>query len=159
MIGIYWRTLTFKKSVIYLTKVNYTAYNYTQCNSTRTCLIMNIESILALHLFPLFTYRSMQGVPNLLHHGSENEDMKRVPNITLNYSDDGDSNEAHMGLPVETTYDENSQDGNSEHQEIPGKHNVKHHRPEHLPVAPLPLPEHHQADIGNQGVARHHYDN
>jgi len=104
---------------------------------------------------------SMQGVPNLPHHGSENEDIKRVPNITLNYSDDdGDSNEAHMGLPVETTYDENSHDGNLEHQEIPGKHDVlQHHLPERLPVAPLPLPEHHQANNGNQGVARHHYDN
>ena len=137
------------------------------------CIITG--SILALHIFPLFTYRSMQGVPNLLHHGSENEDMKRVPNITLNYSDDEDSNEAHMGLPVETTYDENSHDGNPEHQENPGKHNVQqhHHRPENLPVAPLPLPEHHQANNrdrlvpvpgrslannGNQGVARHHYD-
>lgn len=103
----------------------------------------------------------MQGVPNLPHHGSENEDIKRVPNITLNYSDDdGDSNEAHMGLPVETTYDENSHDGNLEHQETPGKHDVQqHHLPERLPVAPLPLPEHHQANNGNQGVARHHYDN
>ena len=27
MKGIYWRTLTFKKSVIYLIKVNYTLYN------------------------------------------------------------------------------------------------------------------------------------
>ena len=33
MKGIYWRTLTFKKSVIYLIKVN-----YTPCNSTWTCL-------------------------------------------------------------------------------------------------------------------------
>ena len=102
----------------------------------------------------------MQGVPNLPHHGSESEDIKRVPNISLNDSDDQDSNEAHMGLPVETTYDENSHDGYLEHQEIPGKHDVQqHHRPEHLPVAPLPLPEHHPATIGNQGVARHHYDN
>ena len=38
MKGIYWRTLTFKKSVIYLIKVNYTSYNYTPCNSTWTCL-------------------------------------------------------------------------------------------------------------------------
>ena len=39
MKGIYWQTLTFKKSVIYLIKVNYTSYNYTPCNSTWTCLI------------------------------------------------------------------------------------------------------------------------
>ena len=29
-----------KKSVIYLTKVNYTSYNYTPCNSTWTCLLL-----------------------------------------------------------------------------------------------------------------------
>ena len=101
----------------------------------------------------------MQGVPNLQHHGSENEDVKRVPNITLNDSDDGDSNEAHMGLPVETTFDENSHDGYPEHQEIPGKHDLQQHHHQTAPVAPLPLPEHHQATNGNQGVARHHYDN
>ena len=39
MKGIYWRTLTFKKSVIYLTKVNYTPYNYTPCNNTWTCIL------------------------------------------------------------------------------------------------------------------------
>ena len=32
------RTLIFKKSVIYLIKVNYTSHNYTLCNSTWTCL-------------------------------------------------------------------------------------------------------------------------
>jgi hypothetical protein len=37
MKGIYWRTITFKKSVIYLKKVNYKSYNYTPCNSTLTC--------------------------------------------------------------------------------------------------------------------------
>ena len=38
MKGIYWPTLTFKKSVIYLIKVNYTSYNYMPCNSsTWTC--------------------------------------------------------------------------------------------------------------------------
>ena len=40
MKGIYWQTLTFKKSVIYLIKVNYTSYNYTPCNSTWTCLLV-----------------------------------------------------------------------------------------------------------------------
>jgi hypothetical protein len=39
MKGIYWRTLTFKKCVIYLIKVNYTSYNYKPCNSTWTCLL------------------------------------------------------------------------------------------------------------------------
>ena len=39
MKGIFWRTLTFKKSVIYPIKVNYTSYNCTPCNSTWTCLI------------------------------------------------------------------------------------------------------------------------
>ena len=39
MKGIYWPTLTFKKSVIYPIKVNYTSNNYTPCNSTWTCLI------------------------------------------------------------------------------------------------------------------------
>ena len=39
MKGIYWWTLTFKKSVIYQIKVNYTSYNYTPCNSTWTCLL------------------------------------------------------------------------------------------------------------------------
>ena len=38
MKGIYWRTLTFKKSVIYPIKVNYTSYNYTPYNSTWMCL-------------------------------------------------------------------------------------------------------------------------
>ena len=38
MKGIYLHTLTFKKSVIYLKKVNYTPYNYTPCNSAWTCL-------------------------------------------------------------------------------------------------------------------------
>ena len=37
MKGIYWRTLTFKKSVIYLIKVNYTSYNYTPCNIVHGC--------------------------------------------------------------------------------------------------------------------------
>ena len=37
MEGIHWRTLTLKKSVIYLIKVNYTLYNYTSCNSTWMC--------------------------------------------------------------------------------------------------------------------------
>jgi hypothetical protein len=40
MKGNYWRTLTFKKGVIYLIKVNYTWYNYTPCNSTWTCLLL-----------------------------------------------------------------------------------------------------------------------
>ena len=39
MKGIYWQTLTFKKSVIYLIKVNYTSYNYMPGNCTWTCLI------------------------------------------------------------------------------------------------------------------------
>ena len=38
MKGIYWRTLTFQKSVIYLVKVNYTSYNYMLCNGTLTHL-------------------------------------------------------------------------------------------------------------------------
>ena len=44
MKGIYWRTLTFKKSVIYLIKVNYTLYNYTPCKSTWTCLMCDFSS-------------------------------------------------------------------------------------------------------------------
>ena len=41
MKGIYLRTLTFKKSVIYLIKVNYTPYNYTLCNNTWMCLMFH----------------------------------------------------------------------------------------------------------------------
>ena len=41
MKGIHWQTLTFKKSVIFLIKVNYTSHNYTACNSTWTCLSLH----------------------------------------------------------------------------------------------------------------------
>jgi hypothetical protein len=39
MKGIHWRALTFKKSGIYLVKLNYTLNNYTPYNSTWMCLI------------------------------------------------------------------------------------------------------------------------
>ena len=44
MKGIYWRSLTFKKSVIYLKKVICTSYNYTPCDSTWTCLLLEYSS-------------------------------------------------------------------------------------------------------------------
>ena len=44
MRAINWRTLTFKKSVIYLIKVNYTSYKYTPCNSTWMCLYTTTNS-------------------------------------------------------------------------------------------------------------------
>ena len=37
-------------SVIYPTKVNYTLYNYTACNSTWTCLISSIETSQVHHI-------------------------------------------------------------------------------------------------------------
>ena len=74
MKGIYWRTLTFKKSVIYLIKVNYTSYNYTPCNSTWTCLIsdgifatyfaMFIQCVLVL-LLHYYYYYTMVGLHNI----------------------------------------------------------------------------------------------
>ena len=47
MKGIYWWTLTFKKSVIYL---NYTSYNYTLC--TWTCLFYNVIKEKHFHSHP-----------------------------------------------------------------------------------------------------------
>jgi hypothetical protein len=62
---IYWRTLTFKKSVICLIKVNYTSYNYTLGNSTWTCLLENAAENLMQHLsvdhLDMLHYRFMTG--------------------------------------------------------------------------------------------------
>ena len=43
MKGIYWQTLTLKKSVIYITKVNYMSYT-PLCNTTWTCLSILVRS-------------------------------------------------------------------------------------------------------------------
>ena len=43
MKGIYWQTLTFKKSVIYITKVNCMSYT-PLCNTTWTCLSILVRS-------------------------------------------------------------------------------------------------------------------
>ena len=51
MKGIYWQTLTFKKSVIYLIKVNYTSYNYTPCNSTWMCLLKYVMKKIRTKVF------------------------------------------------------------------------------------------------------------
>ena len=55
MKGIYLRTLTFKKSVIYLIKVNYTPYNYTPCNSTWTSLLSRDMRIASAYLDLCYT--------------------------------------------------------------------------------------------------------
>ena len=54
MKGIYWPTLTFKKSVIYLIKVNYTSYNDTPFNSRyRNALYNNtIPSCVKRDVYP-----------------------------------------------------------------------------------------------------------
>ena len=57
MKGIYWQTLTFKKSVIYLTKVNYTSYSYMPCNSTWMCLLTTNFLIFSL-IIPTYPWQS-----------------------------------------------------------------------------------------------------
>jgi len=97
---------------------------------------------------------SMQGVPNLSHPGSESESIKCVPNISMDDSDNEDSDGVHRGLPlpVETTFDENSHDNYPAHQEIPGNQNVQHQQRQ---------PENHQLQTNrasHEGVTIHHYD-
>ena len=78
MKGIYWRTLTFKKSVIYLIKVNYTSYNYTPnirwnfrdifCNVYPMCASITTPLLLLLY----------DGWPSQYRHGSRNNTAEAI---------------------------------------------------------------------------------
>ena len=103
--------------------------------------------------FYLF-HSSLQGVPNLPIHGSDNGDIRGFTKIPVNGSDDEDSDEMHAGLPVETTFDENSNDGTNFHQEISGNHHQER------AAEQLPVPEYHQSNISNRRITiETHYDN
>ena len=83
MRGIYWRALTFKKSVIYLIKVNYTSYNYTPCNSTWTCLLSMV--LKAFTLFTLSSHRA-KGIDQEVNHAHSEKmspDSARVRDRSL----------------------------------------------------------------------------
>jgi len=99
---------------------------------------------------------SFHGVPNLPIPGSDDGDIRGFTKIPVNDSDDEDSDEIHAGLPlpVETTFDENSNDDDDNFpQEISGNHHQEQRSAEQLPV-----PEYHQSKSANRGITIETHD-
>ena len=82
--------------------------------------------------------------------------MRGFTKIPANGSDNEDSDEIHSGLPVETTFDENSNDNNDFHQESTGSNQVQRSAEQHL------AQEYHDQlqSRTNGGITiKTHYDN